>query len=144
MRLVMLAGLIALPFALIEPSLAQSPFPTMTGTWSGNLDIIAKGKPSVHDPKANPNAPAQYRKDATTLTVSAQNERSFQGQVKNGQGTSFVVGIMAHDLHQIVITGPEFHLTARLTDPNTLDGCGSARNDQGFASYCIVLKRQNP
>ena len=144
MRLVMLAGLIALPFALIEPSLAQSPFPTMTGTWSGNLDIIAKGKPSVHDPKANPNAPAQYRKDATTLTVSAQNERSIQGQVKNGQGTSFVVGIMAHDLHQIVITGPEFHLTARLTDPNTLDGCGSARNDQGFASYCIVLKRQNP
>ena len=144
MRLVMLTGLIALPFALIEPSLAQSPFPTMTGTWSGNLDIIAKGKPSVHDPKANPNAPAQYRKDATTLTVSAQNERSFQGQVKNGQGASFVVGIMAHDLHQIVITGPEFHLTARLTDPNTLDGCGSARNDQGFASYCIVLKRQNP
>jgi hypothetical protein len=52
--------------------------------------------------------------------------------------------MMAHDLHQIVITGPEFHLTARLTDPNTLDGCGSARNDQGFASYCIVLKRQNP
>ena len=144
MRPALLAGLMALPLALAGSASAQSPFPTMTGTWSGSLDIIAKGKPSVHDPKASPNAPAQYRKDQTTLTVTAQNERSFQGQVKNGQGTSFVVGLMAHDLHQIVITGPEFHLTARLTDPNTLDGCGSARNDQGFASYCIVLKRQNP
>ena len=144
MRSALFALSVSLPLALTGVAQAQSPFPTMTGTWSGNLDIIAKGKPSVHDPKQNPNAPAAYRKDPTTLTISTQNERSFSGQVKTSHGTSFVVGLMAHDLHQIVITGPEFHLTARLTDPNTLDGCGSARNDQGFASYCIVLKRQNP
>ena len=134
------AGLVA--FA--GSAMAQSPFPSVMGTWSGNLDIIAKGKPSVHDPKQSPNVPAAYRKDPTTLTVLKQNERSFEGQVKTAQGTSYVVGQMAHDLHVIVIAGPEFSLTARMTDPNTIDGCGSARNDQGFASYCIVLKRQNP
>jgi len=144
MRAALFALSVLLPLALTGAVQAQSPFPTMTGTWSGNLDIIAKGKPSIHDPKQSPNAPAQYRKDATTLTITKQNERSFEGQVKNGQGTSFVVGLMAHDLHAIVITGPEFTLTARMTDPSTIDGCGSARNDKGFASYCIVLKRQNP
>ncbi len=144
MRLAVLAVTVAGALAFAAPVAAQSPFPTLTGTWSGNLDVISKGKSSVHDPKQSPNAPAQYRKDATTLTITKQNERSFEGQVKNGQGTSFVVGLMAHDLHAIVITGPEFTLTARMTDPSTIDGCGSARNDNGFASYCIVLKRQNP
>ena len=144
MRKTLMAVSTAAVVACAGSAMAQSPFPTMTGTWSGNLDIISKGKPSVHDPKQSPNVPATYRKDPVTLTVLKQNERSFEGQVKNAQGTSYVVGQMAHDLHVIVISGPEFTLTARMTDPNTIDGCGSARNDQGFASYCIVLKRQNP
>jgi hypothetical protein len=92
MRLALFAVSVSLPLVLAGAASAQSPFPTMTGTWSGNLDIIVKGKPSVHDPKQNPNAPPAYRKDPTTLTVSTQNERSFSGQVKRSQGTSFVVG----------------------------------------------------
>lgn len=144
MRAIVIASVVAASVGFAGAAMAQSPFPTMTGNWTGNLEIISKGKPSVHDPKQSPNVPAAYRKDPVTLTVLKQNERSFEGQVKNTQGTSYVVGQMAHDLHVIVISGPEFTLTARMTDPNTIDGCGSARNDQGFASYCIVLKRQNP
>lgn len=144
MRPALYAVLVSLSLASAGAASAQSAFPTVMGTWTGNLDVISKGKPSVHDPKQSPNAPAQYRKDPTTLTITTQNERSFSGQVKTSQGTSFVVGLMAHDLHEIVITGPEFTLTARFNDPSTIDGCGAARNDNGFASYCIVLKRQNP
>lgn len=144
MRPALYAVLVSLSLASAGAASAQSAFPTVTGTWTGNLDVISKGKPSVHDPKQSPNAPAQYRKDPTTLTITTQNERSFSGQVQTSQGTSFVVGLMAHDLHEIVITGPEFTLTARFNDPSTIDGCGAARNDNGFASYCIVLKRQNP
>lgn len=144
MRPALFALIASLPFALAGAASAQSPFPNMMGTWSGNIDVISKGKPSVHDPKQSPNAPAAYRKDQATLTITKQNERSFEGQMKNSQGTSFVVGLMSHDLHDIVISGPEFTLSARLTDPGTIDGCGSARNDNGFASYCTVLKRQNP
>lgn len=144
MRLALFAAIAAFPLAFAGQASAQSPFPNMVGTWTGNIDVISKGKSSVHDPKQDPNAPAAYRKDQATLTVLKQNERSFEGQVKNSQGTSFVVGIMAHDLHAIVISGPEFTLTAKMTDPSTIDGCGSARNDRGFAAYCTVLKRQNP
>lgn len=114
--------------------------PDLVGVWKGPLSHGALYFPPKYE------KPAYYDsidpRIMITMTVTGQDERSFQGLMGNHDEQEYVVGVIRADNETLVMTDNDGYKTATMLTSTSMEYCVQVAQDEHRVAACGILEKQ--
>ena len=133
-----LATLVALP------AFAQSTFPDLRGTWTGQSESIVSGKGDLHRgdmASSSPSSPSRYSSVPFTFVIDKQDGRRFSGTFSSPQQTESVIGVISKT-GEVYFVDSDGYALAHLLAPNQLESCYLQLSGTGRVASCTEFTKQ--
>ncbi len=131
---------IALAALVALPSLAETAFPDLRGTWTGNSESIVAGGGNAHHP-GSPESTPRLSSVAFTLKIDQQDGRRFSGTFSSARSTESVIGVISQD-GKIYFVDTDGYTFGTLLAPDRLESCYLQIASYGRVASCTVLTKQ--
>lgn len=131
------AAFVTLSGAVSEASAQYKP--ELVGVWSGVLEHGARIVPT--DP-----TPTYYGaldpKQAITIMIIGQDDRSFHGTMGNNDERDYVVGVVRADGKTLLMSDDNGFVSATMLTPMTMEYCVQVAQGDHMVAACGVLEKQ--
>ena len=133
--IVVLAALIATPAA------AQSSFPDLRGTWTGDSESIVTGEANPHHP-GSPDPDPRYSSVSFTLAIDKQDGRRFSGVFSSARFSKALIGVITRG-GSVMYVDDDGYGNGALLAPDRLELCYLQIAPKGRVASCTELKKQS-
>lgn len=124
--------------ATVSGALAQYK-PELIGVWSGVLEHGARVVPTDPTPTY---FGALDPKQAVTMTIIGQDDRSFHGTMGNNEEREYVVGAVRADGKTLLMSDDDGLVSATMLTPATMEYCVQVAQGDYMVAACGVLEKQ--
>ena len=137
----LIAGVLAVPGSAALAQ--QSPYPDLKGTWTGQVQAVAQGKPE-HFPNTGETGPV-FREAPWTFVIDRQEGSRFTGMHGRTDGPlrDSVLGMIRADRKTILMVDDDGTFYATLTGSDAMEVCRTevSADSRGVASRELTRQR---
>jgi hypothetical protein len=137
-KLAWIAMLTAL--AASTPAMADSTFPDLRGTWTGNSETIILGTGNSHH-AATPTAEPRLNSVAFTLVIDMQDGRRISGTFSSARASEKVIAVVSRS-GAIYMVDEDGHDFGTLLAPNRMELCYLQQSPASRIASCTELTKQ--
>jgi hypothetical protein len=137
-KLAWIAMLTAL--AASTSAMADSAFPDLRGTWTGNSETIILGTGNSHH-AATPTAEPRLNSVAFTLVIDMQDGRRISGTFSSARASEKVVAVVSRS-GAIYMVDDDGHDFGTLLTPNRMELCYLQQSPASRIASCTELTKQ--
>ena len=137
-KLAWIAMLTAL--AASTPAMADSAFPDLRGTWTGDSETIILGTGNSHH-AATPTAEPRLNSVAFTLVIDMQDGRRISGTFSSARASEKVIAVVSRS-GAIYMVDEDGHDFGTLLAPNRMELCYLQQSPASRIASCTELTKQ--
>lgn len=135
-----LCWMFALAALIAAPAGAQSSFPDLRGTWTGDSESIVTGKGNPHHP-GSPDPSPRYDSVPFKLTIDKQDGRRFSGAFASAQFSKTLIGVITRG-GTVLLVDDDGYGNGTLLASDLLELCYLQTGPGGHVASCTELKKQ--
>jgi len=132
--------ILALTVLSAAPAAAQSSFPDLRGTWTGESESIVTGEANPHHPRSANSGP-RYDSVPFKLTIDKQDGRRFSGAFASAKFSKTLIGVVMRN-GTVLLVDDDGYGNGTLLAPDRLELCYLQRGRKGHIASCTELKKQ--
>lgn len=133
-------GVALLAMLIALPVLAQTSFPDIRGTWTGDSESIVTGAANPHH-TGSPQPEPRLTSASFTLTIDKQDGRRFSGTFSSARSTEAIIGVISHT-GTLFLVDSDGYGYGTLLGPDKLESCYLQIGANGRVASCTVLTKQ--